>query len=79
MFGLHSTLSNETSMEIQSFLNLNFFSLRSDCFELKKVNTFQHVASLSHDPLKAHFDFYCCFFTHPRAYRDSMILLCLCS
>ena len=88
MLELHRTLSNnETSLEIQScffflqscFLNLNFFPLRSDGFELKKANTFQHVASLSHDTLKAHFNFYCCFFTQPRAYKDLMILLCLCN
>lgn len=81
MLELHRTLSNnETSMEIQScFLNLIFFPLRSDDFEWKKANIFQNAASLSHDTLKAHFDFYCCFFTQPRAYKDSMILLCLCS
>lgn len=72
MLGPHRTPSNnETSMEIQSwFLSLDFFFLRREGFELQKASTFQHVDSFSHDTPKTHFDFYCCSFTQPRAYKE---------
>lgn len=72
MLGPHRTPSNnETSMEIQSwFLSLDFFFLRRECSELQKASTFQHADSFSHDTPKTHFDFYCCSFTQPRAYKE---------
>lgn len=78
MLELHRTLSNnETSMEIQScFLNL-IFPLEVMILNGKKQISFKNAASLSH-LLKTTL-ILLLFLCTTRAYKDSMILLCLCS